>query len=253
MRAGSLTFAGVILLACLSSGCREKKSAESADIPEKVRNLPFNTELSDVPGVSIIQREAEAFESYSMSQGLDTAEAKGVHLNQLLLEWVEFSGWIFVDAEIPDRRYDVSVEAPEGTTNLEQLRKAFESVFGLEFVEKSEPMEVWVLERAEESPRGLEPVGGQHNWGTAQTPGGFGYEFRPGSMEDLVGILGKYLEGGVVLDETGLEGSYKFVLSMDHWDPSTAAPAVEKLGLRVVKAEREMTVMRIDYTESPVP
>ena len=64
-------------------------------------------------------------------------------------------------------------------------------------------------------------------------------------MGNLAGVLEEYTETSV-FNETGLEGGYDFDLVMDHWKPKTAFAAVEKLGLKLVKAKRKMDVLRIE-------
>ena len=222
-------------------------------VPERILDLPFNAELSEVEGVSIIQVELDPTVGHTITWDTGewrTASAKNASMTDLLYDWVEFDGWVVVDADFPsDRRYHVEVEAPEGRTNLELIREAFSEVFGLVYRERSELHDVWILKNpGNELPMGLSEVESQNSgWGTASTPGGFGYDFRAGTMDDLTQVLQKYLEGGIVMNESGLNGHYRFVLSMDHWRPETAMPAVEALGLRVVPVERELPFLRIEH------
>jgi len=68
-------------------------------------------------------------------------------------------------------------------------------------------------------------------------------------MEDLADILSKYLDGGLVFDETGLEGFFPFELAMDHWKPETATPALKPLGLKVRQVGRDFPTLRVAYEE----
>lgn len=246
----------MFLLCCKSGETNtEGKDIGSSSIPEHIQQLAYDTELSKTEGVSIIRKRPDAAKGRSItSSGFQgsTASASNSHLKDIIYNWTEFDGLIYMDAELPDDVYDIEINAPEGKNFAEVARAAFETTFGLSYTESVESTDVWILERDEAKQLVMEPVeSDSSNWGTAQTPGGFGYEFRVGSTEDLADVLGKYFEGGIVFDETGLEGHYKFVLSMDHWKPETAIPAVEKLGLKVTRAKRDLPVLRVDHRKQP--
>jgi hypothetical protein len=36
---------------------------------------------------------------------------------------------------------------------------------------------------------------------------------------------------------------------MDHWEPATAAPAVEERGLKVIRMKKDLPILRISYAE----
>lgn len=243
---------GVLCCNGRNSGSEEKGDA-SSPIPEHVQRLPCDTELSSTEGVSIVQSQPDQTKGRSIvsdGHGGRTASASNAELEDIIYRWTDFEGWIYVDAAVPEYAYKIEINAPEGKTFAELARLAFETTFGLSYREGVESTNVWILEREPTSRLAMEPVESHFsNWGTEKTPGGFGYEFRAGSAEDLADVLGKYLDGGIVLDETGLEGYFKFVLSMDHWKPETAIPAVEELGLKVRQAKRDLPVLRIDYAK----
>jgi uncharacterized protein (TIGR03435 family) len=76
------------------------------------------------------------------------------------------------------------------------------------------------------------------------------------SMEMLAGYLGNRL-GAIVVDKTGLTGSYDFTLE---WSPDTAqdaaAPSLvtavrEQLGLRLEQQKQPVSVLVIDGIERP--
>ncbi len=245
-----------MFLFCCKGGdsSSEEKGSVSSSIPEHIRQHAYNTELSKTEGVSIIRRpeQANGWSINTDGYGGRKASVSSSQLGEIIYKLTEFEGLIYIDAELPEEAYDVEINAPEGKTFAELAKTAFETTFGLIYNEIIESTDVWILERDEAKPLAMEPVeSDSSNWGTAQTPGGFGYEFRAGSAENLADILGKYLEGGIVLDETNLEGHYKFLLSMDHWKPETAVPGVEKLGLKVIRAKRDLPVLRVDYKNQP--
>lgn len=245
-----------LFLFCCNGGDSnsEQMGTGSSSIPEHIEKLPYDTELSKAEGVSIYRRHDTA-NGWSIStdgnQGR-TATVSNSRLDEVIYKLAEFEGLIYIDAELPENAFDIKINAPEGKTFAEMARLAFEQTFGLSYTESSEPTEVWILEQDPAKPLGMESVDSQHSaGGTAQTPGGFGYVYQAATIEKLTDILGEYLEGGIVFDETGLEGHYKFVLSMDHWKPETAIPAVEKLGLKVTRTKRDLAVLRVDYRKQP--
>lgn len=240
----------------LFTACNRDDSKEEAQLPEWIEALPYNIELSKVPGVSIVQVEPSPGEGRMISTDSfewKSAKAEYAFLGSAIISWCDFEGVISIDADLPEnRRYNISIDAPEGATIFPLAQTAFESVFQLEYKEAIETHQVWVLQKTADARKMLVPVDSENsNWGTAQTSGGFGYDFRAGSMKDLAEILSKYLEGGLVFDETGLDGFYRFELAMNHWEPETALPALEPLGLRAVLIDRDLPTLRIDYAEPP--
>ncbi len=232
----------------------DDKGTVSSAVPEHIQQLSYDTELSKTEGVSIIRKpgQTNGWSISSDGNGGRTATASNSQLEKIIYKLTEFEGLIFIDAELPEDTYDIEINAPEGKTFAEMARLAFETTFGLSYIESVESTDVWILERDQAKPLSMESVESQHSMGgTAQTPEGFGYIYQAASTEKLTDVLGEYLEGGIVFDETGLEGYYKFVLSMDHWKPETAIPAIEKLGLKVTRAKRDLSVLHIDYKKQP--
>jgi uncharacterized protein (TIGR03435 family) len=163
----------------------------------------------------------------------------------VIIDWCDSDGWYFIDARMPDAVYNITVQAPKDGSIWSLAKEAFEQVFDLQFLEHEEMMDVMVLRKKKGAPSGLSPVEDQSSrWSTQDTPGGFGYVFKAGTMEDLVKIALKYVDVPV-LDETGLEGHFAFTVSMDHWEPDTLFPAIEGLGLKLEKANRKLRVMRV--------
>ena len=241
-----LILAAALGLVLAGPACRKSGDA-SGDASGRERTLPDNVELSAVEGVSIIQCPASDDPSWAIYGDGNSQEgtAETAPLSEMIYSWCDFDGWIFIDADLPDARYNVKVTAGEGQSLWPAAKKAFEEAFALRFNEGKEILDVWVFQKAEDPPRGLTRVEAtSSNWGTDQTPGGFGYVVRAGTMHDLTKIILKYVDGPVI-DETGLEGYYKFTLSMDHWEPETLFPGIEGLGLKVEQAKRELVVMRV--------
>lgn len=242
------------LIGFLIPSCRNDVSSEEVQFPEHIEAIPYDTELSNDPEISVKQVVHKPTEIWGVSSdGPDVKTAKGEQalLGDMILSWIDFSGIIVIDADLPqDRRYDVKVEAKGERTISEIVQSSFETIFSLRFQEQIESHQIWIIEKSSSNPANLEPVESDFSsWGTAQTSGGFGYEFRAGSMEDLADILSKYLDGGLVFDETGLEGFFRFELAMDHWKPETAIPALKPLGLKVRQVGRDFPTLRVAYEE----
>jgi hypothetical protein len=254
---------GLAVVVCLSS-CTKQESANAGistapATASHARKLPDNTELSKVEGVSIVQCPPSEFSNYSISRdfGGTTAEARTALLKDVLSDWCEFEGMLKFDAELPEARYNIRVAGEEGQKLWPKTKRAFEQVFGLRFVQQTNEVDVFVLQKAEPSPKGLTPVkdADRANYGTDSTPGGLGYDVKAATMADLTEkILASYLELPV-MDETGLEGYYKFVVSMNHWKPTTVFTAMEKLGLKLQKDKRTLPVMHVVWAADaqPVP
>ena len=239
---------------CQKADTEPGAGGSSASSQKEPRKFQDNVELSTVKGVSIVQLPEGTLErpvGYTPDLTIGTARSGSV--SAAIYAWCDFAGWIIIDANLPDAVYEMTVRAQEGGLIWPLAKKALEDVFELRFVEGKEMLDVVVLQKAEDSPHGLVAVEAKgSSWGTAQTPGGFGYEVRAGNMEDLTKIVSEYVEESV-LDETGLSGYYKFTLVMDHWKPKTVFPAVEKLGLKLVKTKRELPVMRVVVAPKEAP
>lgn len=230
----------------LASGCRKAPQATVPTHPYSGPTLPDQVELSKTPGVSIVQCPAGVARTDRIGGdgSSASAEAETATLDSVILAWCNFSGWIKLDADLPDRRYNIRVAADDEHNVWSRVKPAFEEVFGIRFVEGLEPTAAVVLRKSQAVPTGLTRVEAQTNWGTAQTAGGFGYKAGAASMAELAKIVARYVDEPV-LEETGLEGNYQFELAMDHWQPKTVFPAVEKLGLKLVREQRDLNIMRV--------
>ena len=151
------------------------------------------------------------------------------------------------DAPLPEGAYDITVKtAGTGRTAWELLSSAYERAFNVRIRSVRQAEDVHLLKVAQGAQPSLKRSDtGATSWGTAQTAGGFGYKFRSGSMDDLAGVLEKYTNT-LVINETALQGHYTFELAMDHWKPKTVFAAVRKLGLDLVKAKRDLDVLKIE-------
>ena len=253
----------LFLLLCVSAfliGCKQDQnelaSSPNEDPSSSTDSTPLTQELSRIPGVSIVRVNYDRYASQSISANNErwrSASAKNAPLDKLIRKWSDFEGIISIDADIPTKWvYNVEIEATEGQTVASKVQHAFEETFGLSYREGVEKHTVWVLELKETKKPKIKEVDGNggSSWGTADISGGLGYDFRAGSMDDLAEVLGKYLEGGIVINETGLEGSYNFQLAMNHWEPETAIPAVEALGMIIRKEARNFPTLRVDFVKS---
>jgi hypothetical protein len=217
---------------------------------DKQTGPPIGPELSTVPGVSI--RRTRATESGSsailfVDQENMAFRTKDALLVDIIASVVPFECLVLDDA-VPEGGYDITVELrPDDNSVWPLLKEALEKSFALRIRKVDEVVDVHVLRRGKDAELVLTPADPEESpsWGTHDTPAGFGYSFRNSTMEDLAEVLQKYAETPVV-NETGLDGAYDFQLAMDHWKPKTAWTGVEKLGLELVEAKREITVLRIE-------
>jgi len=237
---------GIVLL---GSGCKRASSATAASTTHPGPKLPDNVELSKTPGVSIIQCPVGDYRTYRIQgDGYSVSgEAVTATIESVIFRWAQVTGWIKIDAALPDARYNIRVDGDDDNNVWSRVKPAFEEVFGIRFVEGMEPTDAVVIQKPQKEPAGLTRVETHSKWGTAQTPGGFGYKADSASMADLAGIVGKYVDEPV-LDETGLDGNYQFELAMEHSKPETVFPAIENLGLKLVREKRNLNITRVIAT-----
>jgi uncharacterized protein (TIGR03435 family) len=177
--------------------------------------------------------------------------AENAALFDAICFFADFGGPIYDNAPLPAGRYDISVEAGQNQDRWKLLKEACERAFAVRVRQINRPEDVHILARDEGHALALAtPAPGAHRgWGTENTPGGFGYRFRNSSMDDLARVIEKYVDTPV-FDETGIEGGYDFELAMDHWKPETVFKAVEQLGLKLVKATRNLDVLVIEKADA---
>jgi len=208
-------------------------------------------ELSKTPGVSIIQCPVGDYRTDRI-QGdgySGSGEAVTATIESVIFRWAQVTGWIRIDAVLPDARYNFRVVGDEDNNVWSRVKPAFEDVFGIRFVEGMEPTDAVVIQKPQGEVAGLIRVEAKSNWGTAQTPGGLGYKADSASMAELARIVGKYVDEPV-LDETALDGNYQFELAMDTFKPATVFPAVENLGLKLVREKRNLNITRVVSAET---
>lgn len=147
---------------------------------------------------------------------------------------------------LPPGRYDLSLVAPSGRSDLRQslLRQAIEVKFGLTLRSESREADVLVLTSARSRTRALP----ESRPGTAarirQAPGRI-----EGTNVDL-GTLASGLEavaGRTVVDSTGLTGRYDVEVLWDPDHPELLSEAVRRqLGLDLLPARRTIHVLLVE-------
>ncbi|MDB4509683.1 hypothetical protein N9062_01635, partial [Akkermansiaceae bacterium] len=104
----------------LFTACNRDDSKEEAQLPGWIEALPYNIELSKVPGVSIVQVEPSPGEDQMISTDSfewKSAKAEYAFLGSAIMSWCDFEGVVSIDADLPkNRRYNISIDAPEGAT-----------------------------------------------------------------------------------------------------------------------------------------
>ena len=221
-------------------------------------NPPEGPELSKIEGVSI-RRVSTAdgyicmLDVFQNEDGTVRGEAKASTVADLIERWHPEPSWIVVEPDVTSDRFNVRVEAPDADALWPRTKRAMEQTLGIRITDEKKPTKVFVIQKAQEVPEGLVKVEARSsNWGTARTPGGFGYKMRAATMQDLAKIAVEYVNVPV-LDETGLEGFYSFTLSMDDWKPETLFPGVQKLGLRLLRTKRELAIVHVTKAEGETP
>ena len=153
------------------------------------------------------------------------------------------AGRLLVEAELPDRKYDVVVNTAGRTELLDpMIQQAVSAALGIEAGWEERVVDAYVL-RSTGDLR-LKSLGPSDR-------GSYGYRASPDSLvaTDLGGLVGgaASLLNRPVFDETGLTGRYEIDLTFDvEEDPDSLVRAIEELGLEMAKAERpvEMLVVR---------
>lgn len=234
-----------LVLAVLFVGCQgTDKSGDGSRSGQQSKTFPYNVEISSVEGVSIVRCGAGG------GSVVWPGTTHAAELADIIHEWCDFEGCLITEADLPQGYYNITVKPGKGEAIWPLAKKAFEDVFGLSFVEGKETVDILVLQKGEKHPRGLIQVaqplvrGMNHRAGV--------YSVGAGSMEDIANIISEYFDD-LVIDETGLTGFYRFTLAMDDSDPNTMFPAVERLGLKLVRTKRELPVMRVAATPEESP
>ncbi|MFP4355935.1 MAG: TIGR03435 family protein [Phycisphaerae bacterium] len=228
----------ILLVGFLLVGCSENEPPPAADgrgaerpddpqgsqTPEKPRPEASDVTIAPTSG-------APARLDWNPSTGAMQA------VNQPLIEVIR-TAWPrqerIVDSQaLPEGNFDVTVAAQDRPlTAWRKLQARLEEQFDLQFALVSTPTEVWLLQRQPDAPMSLTPSDEkrQGNWVDLDE----GWSFAACSTDALVWRIEQIL-GEPVIDQTGLEGLYDFLLPVDHKDPQSVFPGVEKLGLRLVQ------------------
>lgn len=213
-------------------------------------SIPEGVELSRTLGISIVRTHRVLGGLIGFRGGATPSSfqflANGAPLKEILEVLIRFDGPYFYDTGFPDGFYNVVIDFPEGRDDWVFARETFSSVFGLEFVERNEITDILELRTRPGGPKNMSKASDDDNYfiGTHDTPDGFGYEARAIPMAKLAETVQRYVDQPV-FDATGIEGYFTFTLSMNHWEPDTVHRGLEKLGLELVRAKRDIRVMRI--------
>lgn len=181
---------------------------------------------------------------------------------RVLASQVEGPAWM------AETYFDVQAKVPDGTSREEiheMLRGLLEERFGLALHHESKEVAGFVLIVGKGGPKFapsgsvFRPGGGVGLDSLALARAGLARgqrsETEPGSlhstlwratMERLTGLLSRNLDGRVVLDQTGLSGTYDIELDFVPDQPSSAAAGVEKLGLKLESRRVPADILVID-------
>ena len=173
----------------------------------------------------------------------------GVPLADLIQHAYGASPFAFDNRLVPSpAQFRVSVVAPERTHTAARamLRDALANAFALDARLEPRPMDVVVLRRRSGGDAALfrladparPPFGGMASW-TGIHVSGVGMDFVVSSLES-------YAFRSVVIDETGLDGSYDVDLTWTPRDPSSVEAALERAGFEVVRERRDVPVLVVE-------
>lgn len=185
---------------------------------EPWQKQPLDAKLLDSlpPQVEIVPSGYKLPGSTSSSIGTDANTRKviivGETLPMLIANLYGFpSNRISFPNDLPQGRYDVISNLPEGS--LDALKKKIEEHFGLSIQKENRKTNIYVLEIDHADAPNLKKVGVAGNSSLASESSGLKGE----RME--IRNLAAFLEtqtGAPVIDSTGLEGNYNFLL---RWEP----------------------------------
>jgi len=236
-------------LAALAAGCGKSPEAAGGGAATPA----VWQELSTVPGVSLRRMPG--------GQGGQTITVTDLELaarNAGLLDVLAYArggGEDCFDPEslLPEGSYDVTVRidaeaARSGKASVwDALTAAYAKAFAVRIGRDKREVDVRVLSRAAPQNRGPTPAQDGEPW-SVRTEGG-GYALAAFTMDDLADFLARKF-GGPVVNETGLEGAYTFLLEAD---PASAAPPVDglgKAGLDLVAGRRAVEAVFVDRAEA---
>jgi len=176
------------------------------------------------------------------------------------LHWSQLSGgpaWIgrFTDLTNTSDRYDISVKVD--SLSDAQIRLALQKLladrFKLVFHREMKEASVYELMVGKSGPKLNEVESGRVEPGDATVTELAGHiEAKRQTMGDLAHLLG-FTVGRLVVDKTGLAGTYDFTLDWTQNSPSSIVAAVgEQLGLELNPQTAPVDVLVVDHAEQAV-
>jgi uncharacterized protein (TIGR03435 family) len=163
------------------------------------------------------------------------------------------------------QRFDIVGQADvDGYANLRQvqemLQKFLASRFNLKFHREKRELSIYAITLARGGPKLTKHTGASNGLPTQSGSGsGDGRRFTNNSMSDFALGMQAFLDRPVV-DQTGLDGRYDFVLRWTPDDSNTDAPnqapglftaVQEQLGLKLEPVKGQADVYAIDHVEKP--
>lgn len=175
----------------------------------------------------------------------------GLTLDQLLSHAYDVSGHRF-ENRLPDsqERYRVFVEAPvpEHGEARALLRGLLERSFTYTARWESRPMDVVVVRRARAvDPEALGPSNSEVGGMASRT----GFHVSGVPMNFITRALGSIVFDRVVVDETGMEGTYRLDVDWEPDDQESAVAALRSSGLNVDYERRDVEVLIVEPPQGP--
>lgn len=201
------------------------------------------TEISAVPGVSILKVKGNA----SMSYSTFSKDGRFLGRNVTILGALDSiptisSGWIMEIENLPEDKYWIEVKTGPLTykQNWPILKEAFEKTFKLKFVTENRLIDMYALEINPDKEITLEnsPNDGDFDWEYTSK----GFYLKNCRIDDLCGFLGEKLESEVI-NQTNLQGTFDLYLD---YDESLFEKNLFSYGLLLIeiKKEREALVVK---------
>jgi hypothetical protein len=158
----------------------------------------------------------------------------------------EAGGWyksprVLLECDLPARKFAYRIRVPEGSdlSPFLLLRQAVEAALGvrLRVDRESRQQDVWILRRV--GPVALDsPEGNPETGRTAFGDRGIRGENSP--VSHLADWIERGRPGMRVLDETGLEGKYDWILKVKSYGLDDLNDSLKKIGLAVRPAQRQV-------------
>ena len=192
--------------------------------------------------------------SIGPAQGLNTSispyaiHSDGMTLNLLLAVAYTIPRTQIVGPEwLKAERFAITAMVPaDGNESMAALlRQELRRRIGLTAHEEERDFEAYVL-TAGMGTRRLVPVPGRDNNNSVHPQG---FEVKEATLSDLCGVLQSVL-GKPVVNETGIEGRYEFVMAWGENTERTMTEALSaKFGLTLTRANRRLPAVVVDHAE----